>query len=143
MYYNYYNYESKEYVLNCLSSFNTKAQSTKPFFCLINPVLLFACDGPTRSVKLLNLPVSLRPHKMKGLLGQNMATASPFIYSPIIMHNRGEDRCKKIGRCIKIFLLCPCTHILVISYVHMDTNTQNKGLNRIKMLHVNISTGGF
>lgn len=55
-----------------------------------------------RSVKLLNLPVSLRPHKVKGLLGQNMATASPFIYSPIIMHNRGEERCKKIGKCISI-----------------------------------------
>ncbi|KAM9306216.1 trafficking protein particle complex subunit 9 isoform 2-T3 [Pholidichthys leucotaenia] len=49
-----------------------------------------------RSVKLLNLPVGLRPHKVKGLLGQNMSTASPFIYSPIIMHNRGEERCKKI-----------------------------------------------
>ncbi|XP_058475508.1 trafficking protein particle complex subunit 9 isoform X2 [Solea solea] len=49
-----------------------------------------------RSVKLLDLPVSLRPHKVKGLLGQNMSTASPFIYSPIIMHNRGEERCKKI-----------------------------------------------
>uniref|UniRef100_A0AAQ4RGF9 Trafficking protein particle complex subunit 9 n=1 Tax=Gasterosteus aculeatus aculeatus TaxID=481459 RepID=A0AAQ4RGF9_GASAC len=49
-----------------------------------------------RSVKLLNLPVSLRPHKVKGLPGQNMSTASPFIYSPIIMHNRGEERCKKI-----------------------------------------------
>lgn len=54
--------------------------------------------APDRSVKLLNLPVSLRPHKVKGLLGQNMSTASPFIYSPIIMHNRGEDRCKKIGK---------------------------------------------
>uniref|UniRef100_A0A3B4GJC9 Trafficking protein particle complex 9 n=1 Tax=Pundamilia nyererei TaxID=303518 RepID=A0A3B4GJC9_9CICH len=50
-----------------------------------------------RSVKLLNLPVSLRPHKVKGLLGQNISNASPFIYSPIIMHNRGEERCKKIG----------------------------------------------
>uniref|UniRef100_A0A3Q3L5L3 Trafficking protein particle complex subunit 9 n=1 Tax=Mastacembelus armatus TaxID=205130 RepID=A0A3Q3L5L3_9TELE len=49
-----------------------------------------------RSVKLLNLPVSLRPHKVKGLLGQNLSAASPFIYSPIIMHNRGEERCKKI-----------------------------------------------
>ncbi|KAM6899295.1 trafficking protein particle complex subunit 9 isoform 5-T5 [Xenentodon cancila] len=49
-----------------------------------------------RSVKLLNLPVSLRPHKVKGLQGQNISTASPFIYSPIIMHNRGEERCKKI-----------------------------------------------
>lgn len=54
-------------------------------------------------MKLLNLPVSLRPHKVKGLLGQNMSTASPFIYSPIIMHNRGEERCKKIGKCISIF----------------------------------------
>lgn len=62
--------------------------------------------APDRSVKLLNLPVSLRPHKVKGLLGQNMSTASPFIYSPIIMHNRGEDRCKKIGKrnCVAYFL---------------------------------------
>lgn len=59
--------------------------------------LSFPFDAQTRSVKLLNLPVSLRPHKVKGLLGQNMSTASPFIYSPIIMHNRGEERCKKIG----------------------------------------------
>ncbi|KAG7458179.1 hypothetical protein MATL_G00235340 [Megalops atlanticus] len=49
-----------------------------------------------KSVKLLNLPVTLRPHKVKGLLGQNMTTKSPFIYSPIIMHNRGEERSKKI-----------------------------------------------
>ncbi|XP_072225979.1 trafficking protein particle complex subunit 9 isoform X2 [Leuresthes tenuis] len=49
-----------------------------------------------RSVKLLNLPVSLRPHKVKSLLGQNMSTASPFIYSPIIMHSRGDERSKKI-----------------------------------------------
>ncbi|XP_051926275.1 trafficking protein particle complex subunit 9 isoform X3 [Hippocampus zosterae] len=49
-----------------------------------------------RSVKLLNLPVSLRPHKVKGLLDPNVSTASPFIYSPIVMHNRGEERCKKI-----------------------------------------------
>ncbi|XP_055081412.1 trafficking protein particle complex subunit 9 isoform X1 [Periophthalmus magnuspinnatus] len=49
-----------------------------------------------RSVKLLNLPVSLRPHKVKGLLGQNMSSASPFIYSPILLHNRNDERCKKI-----------------------------------------------
>ncbi|KAM4540063.1 trafficking protein particle complex subunit 9 isoform 2-T2 [Odontesthes bonariensis] len=49
-----------------------------------------------RSVKLLNLPVSLRPHKVKSLLAQNMSTASPFIYSPIIMHSRGDERSKKI-----------------------------------------------
>nr|XP_039320388.1 trafficking protein particle complex subunit 9 isoform X5 [Saimiri boliviensis boliviensis] len=49
-----------------------------------------------RHVKLLNLPASLRPHKVKSLLGQNMSTKSPFIYSPIIAHNRGEERSKKI-----------------------------------------------
>ncbi|XP_041739682.1 trafficking protein particle complex subunit 9 isoform X3 [Coregonus clupeaformis] len=49
-----------------------------------------------RSAKLLDLPISLRPHKQKGLLGNNMSTKSPFIYSPIIMHNRGEERNKKI-----------------------------------------------
>ncbi|XP_051991996.1 trafficking protein particle complex subunit 9-like isoform X2 [Xyrauchen texanus] len=49
-----------------------------------------------RSVSLLNLPVSLRPHKVKGLLGQGMSTASPFIYSPITIHSRGDERSKKI-----------------------------------------------
>uniref|UniRef100_A0A8C1SBX4 Trafficking protein particle complex 9 n=1 Tax=Cyprinus carpio TaxID=7962 RepID=A0A8C1SBX4_CYPCA len=50
-----------------------------------------------RSVSLLNLPASLRPHKVKGLLGQGMSSASPFIYSPITMHSRGDERSKKIG----------------------------------------------
>ncbi|TSR63302.1 Trafficking protein particle complex subunit 9 [Bagarius yarrelli] len=50
-----------------------------------------------RSVSLLNLPASLRPHKIKGLLGPNVSSASPFIYSPISIHNRGEERSKKIG----------------------------------------------
>uniref|UniRef100_A0A8C2D242 Trafficking protein particle complex 9 n=1 Tax=Cyprinus carpio TaxID=7962 RepID=A0A8C2D242_CYPCA len=49
-----------------------------------------------RSVSLLNLPVSLRPHKVKGLLGQGLSSASPFIYSPITMHSRGDERSKKI-----------------------------------------------
>ncbi|XP_031441795.1 trafficking protein particle complex subunit 9 isoform X2 [Clupea harengus] len=49
-----------------------------------------------RSVKLLNLPVSLRPHKVKCLLGQSLSSKSPFIYSPIAMHTRGDERCKKI-----------------------------------------------
>ncbi|XP_036826569.1 trafficking protein particle complex subunit 9 isoform X3 [Oncorhynchus mykiss] len=49
-----------------------------------------------RSVKLLDLPVSLRPHKQKGLLENNLSSKSPFIYSPIIMHTRGEERTKKI-----------------------------------------------
>ncbi|XP_027748006.1 trafficking protein particle complex subunit 9 [Empidonax traillii] len=58
-------------------------------------ICIFFC--PTvKSVKLLNLPTSLRPHKMKSLLGQNVSTKSPFIYSPIIAHSRGEERNKKI-----------------------------------------------
>ncbi|XP_035377781.1 trafficking protein particle complex subunit 9 isoform X1 [Electrophorus electricus] len=48
-----------------------------------------------RSVSLLNLPASLRPHKVKGLTGQGVTSASPFIYSPISMH-RGDDRSTKI-----------------------------------------------
>ncbi|EPY77673.1 hypothetical protein CB1_001219016 [Camelus ferus] len=50
-----------------------------------------------RRVKLLNLPASLRPQKMKSLLGQSVSTKSPFIYSPIVAHGRGEERSKKIG----------------------------------------------
>ncbi|XP_066524848.1 trafficking protein particle complex subunit 9 [Hoplias malabaricus] len=49
-----------------------------------------------RSVTLLNLPVTLRPHKVKGLPGQGVTTASPFIYSPISLHSRGDERSKKI-----------------------------------------------
>lgn len=76
------------------------------------------CVPVFRSVKLLNLPVSLRPHKVKGLLGQNLSTASPFIYSPIIMHNRGEERCKKIGKFISIpavlaYILLILTHSML------------------------------
>uniref|UniRef100_A0A3Q1IBA6 Trafficking protein particle complex 9 n=1 Tax=Anabas testudineus TaxID=64144 RepID=A0A3Q1IBA6_ANATE len=71
-----------------------------------------------RSVTLLNLPVSLRPHKVKGLLGQNMSTASPFIYSPIIMHNRGEERCKKIDFCL-FYSLIRSFFLLVITSYHM------------------------
>ncbi|KAM8882831.1 trafficking protein particle complex subunit 9 isoform 1-T1 [Synchiropus picturatus] len=48
-----------------------------------------------RSVRLLDLPASLRPHKVKDLLGKSVTSASPFIYSPISIHNRGEE-CSKI-----------------------------------------------
>lgn len=61
-------------------------------------------------MKLLNLPASLRPQKMKSLLGQNVSAKSPFIYSPIIAHSRGEERSKKIGRTVLAFELrraCP------------------------------------
>lgn len=63
--------------------------------------LTFLSLLPFRSVSLLNLPASLRPHKVKGLLGPNVSSASPFIYSPISIHNRGEERSKKIGTSIK------------------------------------------
>ncbi|KAL6072696.1 hypothetical protein STEG23_003805, partial [Scotinomys teguina] len=49
-----------------------------------------------RCVKLLSLPTSLRPQKVKSLLGQTVSTKSPFIYSPIIPHSRGEEPSKKI-----------------------------------------------
>lgn len=49
-------------------------------------------------MQLLNLPTSLRPQKMKSLLGQSVSAKSPFIYSPITAHSRGEERSKKIGR---------------------------------------------
>uniref|UniRef100_A0AAY4D577 Trafficking protein particle complex 9 n=1 Tax=Denticeps clupeoides TaxID=299321 RepID=A0AAY4D577_9TELE len=62
-----------------------------------------------RFVKLLNLPVSLRPHKVKGLLGENMSSKSPFIYSPIILHNRGDERCKKIDEDTCWLILFSCS----------------------------------
>uniref|UniRef100_A0A8D0V8X6 Trafficking protein particle complex subunit 9 n=1 Tax=Sus scrofa TaxID=9823 RepID=A0A8D0V8X6_PIG len=49
-----------------------------------------------RCVKLLSLPASLRPQKMKSLLGQSVSAKSPFIYSPITVHSRGEERSGKI-----------------------------------------------
>lgn len=87
--------------MSCINEEKAKATCSFLHKWLQNPQCLThagAYYAPDRSVKLLSLPVSLRPHKVKGLLGQNMSTASPFIYSPIIMHNRGEDRCKKIGK---------------------------------------------
>lgn len=49
-----------------------------------------------KSVSLLNLPASLRPHKVKALLGSSVASASPFIYSPISIHTQRDERSKKI-----------------------------------------------
>lgn len=82
-----------------------------------------------RCVKLLSLPTSLRPQKVKSLLGQSMSTKSPFIYSPIIAHNRGEERNKKIGRLLSVSSLpswglgssfwpvsCVCVHSHVLAY---------------------------
>lgn len=56
------------------------------------------CPAVPRHVKLLPLPASLRPQKVKNLLGPSMSSKSPFIYSPIIAHGRSEERGKKIGR---------------------------------------------
>lgn len=92
--------QEKKEVTQSLENYTSKCPGGMEVISL--PDGLKLCPVPftklpiVRSVKLLNLPVSLRPHKVKGLLGQNMSTASPFIYSPIIMHNRGEERCKKI-----------------------------------------------
>lgn len=72
-----------------------------------------------RCVKLLSLPTSLRPHKVKSLLGQSMSTKSPFIYSPIIAHNRGEERNKKIGgpQSASNRFSCVCIQLYVLVFI--------------------------
>lgn len=92
-----------------------RENKTNSAHCCVLP-----CDAHIRSVTLLNLPVSLRPHKVKGLLGQNMSTASPFIYSPIIMHNRGEERCKKIGKSNGISDVSHPTHMVMHNLQHVN-----------------------
>ncbi|ETE69531.1 Trafficking protein particle complex subunit 9, partial [Ophiophagus hannah] len=87
-------------VTQSLENYTSKCPGTMDFITLPDglklPPVPFTKLPIVRSVKLLNLPVSLRPQKMKSLLGQNMATKSPFIYSPIIAHNHGEEQSKKI-----------------------------------------------
>uniref|UniRef100_A0A8C4XJM2 Trafficking protein particle complex 9 n=1 Tax=Falco tinnunculus TaxID=100819 RepID=A0A8C4XJM2_FALTI len=87
-------------VTQSLESYTAKCPGTMEFITLPDglklPPVPFTKLPIVRSVKLLNLPTSLRPHKMKSLLGQNVSTKSPFIYSPIIAHSRGEERNKKI-----------------------------------------------
>ncbi|NXO55874.1 TPPC9 protein, partial [Aramus guarauna] len=90
----------KKDVTQSLESYTAKCPGTMEFITLPDglklPPVPFTKLPIVRSVKLLNLPTSLRPHKMKSLLGQNVSTKSPFIYSPIIAHSRGEERNKKI-----------------------------------------------
>lgn len=83
---------------------NLIAAYLKPHFRSSHPysTINTYLSSPFRSVSLLNLPASLRPHKVKGLLGPNVSSASPFIYSPISIHNRGEERSKKIGASTKL-----------------------------------------
>ncbi|KAJ8273344.1 hypothetical protein GJAV_G00100540 [Gymnothorax javanicus] len=92
--------QEKKEVTQSLENYTSKCPGGMEIIALPDglklPPVPFTKLPIVRSVKLLNLPVILRPHKVKGLLGQNMATKSPFIYSPIIVHNRGEERSKKI-----------------------------------------------
>ncbi|XP_059671880.1 trafficking protein particle complex subunit 9 isoform X5 [Gavia stellata] len=92
--------KEKKDVTQSLESYTAKCPGTMEFITLPDglklPPVPFTKLPIVRSVKLLNLPTSLRPHKMKSLLGQNVSAKSPFIYSPIIAHSRGEERNKKI-----------------------------------------------
>ncbi|NWI09861.1 TPPC9 protein, partial [Crypturellus soui] len=92
--------QEKKDVTQSLESYTSKCPGTMETITLPDglklPPVPFTKLPIVKSVKLLNLPASLRPHKMKSLLGQNMTTKSPFIYSPIIAHNRTEERSKKI-----------------------------------------------
>uniref|UniRef100_A0A8C9MZZ4 Trafficking protein particle complex subunit 9 n=1 Tax=Serinus canaria TaxID=9135 RepID=A0A8C9MZZ4_SERCA len=95
----FYFLEKKD-VTQSLESYTAKCPGTMEVITLPDglklPPVPFTKLPIVKSVKLLNLPTSLRPHKMKSLLGQNVSTKSPFIYSPIIAHSRGEERNKKI-----------------------------------------------
>uniref|UniRef100_A0A8C2TGI0 Trafficking protein particle complex subunit 9 n=1 Tax=Coturnix japonica TaxID=93934 RepID=A0A8C2TGI0_COTJA len=92
--------QEKKDVTQSLENYTAKCPGTMEFITLPDglklPPVPFTKLPIVRSVKLLNLPTSLRPHKIKSLLGQNVSTKSPFIYSPIIAHSRGEERTKKI-----------------------------------------------
>uniref|UniRef100_A0A8C5IF96 Trafficking protein particle complex 9 n=1 Tax=Junco hyemalis TaxID=40217 RepID=A0A8C5IF96_JUNHY len=97
--FHFYFLEKKD-VTQSLESYTAKCPGTMEVITLPDglklPPVPFTKLPIVKSVKLLNLPTSLRPHKMKSLLGQNVSTKSPFIYSPIIAHSRGEERNKKI-----------------------------------------------
>ncbi|XP_017602149.1 trafficking protein particle complex subunit 9 isoform X2 [Corvus cornix cornix] len=92
--------QEKKDVTQSLESYTAKCPGTMEVITLPDglklPPVPFTKLPIVKSVKLLNLPTSLRPHKVKSLLGQNVSTKSPFIYSPIIAHSRGEERNKKI-----------------------------------------------
>ncbi|XP_059723549.1 trafficking protein particle complex subunit 9 isoform X1 [Haemorhous mexicanus] len=92
--------QEKKDVTQSLESYTAKCPGTMEVITLPDglklPPVPFTKLPIVKSVKLLNLPISLRPHKMKSLLGQNVSSKSPFIYSPIIAHSRGEERNKKI-----------------------------------------------
>ncbi|XP_049709955.1 trafficking protein particle complex subunit 9 isoform X2 [Elephas maximus indicus] len=92
--------QEKKDVTQSLENYTSKCPGTMEPITLPDgltlPPVPFTKLPIVRHVKLLDLPASLRPQKMKSLLGQNTSTKSPFIYSPIIAHSRGEERGKKI-----------------------------------------------
>nr|XP_020012646.1 trafficking protein particle complex subunit 9 isoform X3 [Castor canadensis] len=92
--------QEKKDVTQSLENYTSKCPGTMELITLPDgltlPPVPFTKLPIVRRVKLLSLPASLRPQKMKSLLGQNVSTKSPFIYSPIIAHSRGEERNKKI-----------------------------------------------
>lgn len=92
--------QEKKDVTQSLENYTAKCPGTMEPITLPDgltlPPVPFTKLPIVRRVKLLNLPASLRPQKMKSLLGQNVSARSPFIYSPIIAHNRGEERGNKI-----------------------------------------------
>ncbi|XP_075437898.1 trafficking protein particle complex subunit 9 isoform X2 [Ascaphus truei] len=92
--------QEKKDVAQSLESYTSKCPGTmEPIILpegLTLPPVPFTKLPIVRSVKLLNLPVILRPRKVKNLLGQKLSTKSPFIYSPIIAHSRGDEKNKKI-----------------------------------------------
>ncbi|KAG8515455.1 Trafficking protein particle complex subunit 9, partial [Galemys pyrenaicus] len=92
--------EEKKDVTQSLENYTSKCPGTMELISLPDgltlPPVPFTKLPMVRHVKLLNLPASLRPQKVKSLLGPGVSTKSPFIYSPIIAHSRGEERSKKI-----------------------------------------------
>ncbi|XP_029410873.1 trafficking protein particle complex subunit 9 isoform X3 [Nannospalax galili] len=94
-----FNKEKKD-VTQSLENYTSKCPGTMELITLPDgltlPPVPFTKLPIVRCVKLLSLPASLRPQKVKSLLGQNMSIKSPFIYSPIIAHTRGEEHGKKI-----------------------------------------------
>lgn len=92
--------QEKKDVTQSLENYTAKCPGTMEPITLPDgltlPPVPFTKLPIVRCVKLLSLPTSLRPQKVKSLLGQTMPTKSPFIYSPIIAHSRGEERNKKI-----------------------------------------------
>ncbi|GCB76690.1 hypothetical protein scyTo_0020502, partial [Scyliorhinus torazame] len=92
--------QEKKEVSQSLENYTTKCPGTMEIIALpdgvkLPPVPLTKLPI-VRSVMLLSLPPNLRPLKIKNTLSQSMSSKSPFIYSPIIAHNRGEERSKKI-----------------------------------------------